>query len=471
MIKQKEININIVGRNLKYYNNLGYNCKVGYSTLVKIEDVQLNSHIIITAICDNCNQEHNISIYAYNKNKKNQNKYYCNDCKQIKIENTNIIKYGVKRPIQNKEIYNKLEKTNFEKFGCLVSSQNFEVMNKIKKSQINTLLKKYDFLNIKKIKSGLCTIECDKHHIYDINFSLLNLRLKYKTILCPICNPISSTKSGLEIQFKEFISDNYDNKIILNSRSIIPPLELDIYLPDLNLAFEFNGLFWHCELNKEKDYHINKTHLCENQGVQLMHIYEDDWKYKQEIVKSIIINKLGKTENKIFNKKTEIREINDNILVNDFLESNHIQGYIESKINIGLFYDNILVSLMTFDYMCGKYILLQFCNKLNTIVIDSETTLIKYFIDKYNPIELISIVDRSLCEDDLYVALGFKFNEKIKPDYSYIINGIRKSKANYQKKILIKNGSDSNKTEHEIMLEQKIFRIYNSGYIKYKLNL
>ena len=91
MIKQKEININIVGRNLKYYNNLGYNCKVGYSTLVKIEDVQLNSHIIITAICDNCNQEHNISIYAYNKNKKNQNKYYCNDCKQIKIENTGKI--------------------------------------------------------------------------------------------------------------------------------------------------------------------------------------------------------------------------------------------------------------------------------------------------------------------------------------------------------------------------------------------
>ena len=458
MIKEKELNIKIVGRNLNYYKNLGYVAVIGQEISIKIEDIQKNSHITITAICDKCGKERNISIYAYNKNLKTKYIYCCNECKQSKIEETNLQKYNVKRPIQNKNIYNKLTKTNLEKYGVSVSTQNTDIINKVKKSQIDTLLKKYDFLDIKNIKSGICTIECDKHHIYDINFSLLNLRLKYKTILCPVCNPISSTKSGLEIQFKDYI-ESLNMKPIYNCRSIISPLELDVYIPELKLAFEFNGLYWHNELNKDKNYHLNKTEMCEKIGIQLIHIYEDDWKYKQDIIKSMILNKLGKSKFRISARKCEIKEIFDNNLVKSFLESNHIQGYVDSILKIGLFYMNELVSLMTFNSKEKTYELLRFCNKLNTNVVGGVSKLFKNFINNYNPTEIITYSDRSFSQGKIYETLGFNFVSKTDPNYYYIVDGIRQLEIN------------SNKYEHDIMLQRKIYRIYDSGNLKFKLQL
>ncbi|MCK9415473.1 hypothetical protein M0Q97_02295 [Candidatus Dojkabacteria bacterium] len=350
-------------------------------------------------------------------------------------------------------------------------------INKVKKSQINSLFEKYDFLNIKDIKSGSCTIECDKHHIYDINFSLLSLRLKYKTVLCTICNPISSTKSGLEIQLKDFISSNNSN-IIYNSRSIIPPLELDIYIPELKIAFEFNGLYWHNELNKEKNYHLNKTELCEQQGIQLIQIYEDTWVHKQEVIKSMILNKLGKTENKIFARKCEIKEIVDGKNIKSFLDTNHNQGFVGAKIKIGLFYNNEMVSLMTFgdrrvamgkkSTNIGEFELLRFCNKLNTNVVGGASRLFKYFIKTYNPVEITTYADRSFSQGKLYETLGFESVGKTEPNYYYIVDGIRYHRFNFRKDKLIKDGFDSNKTEHQIMLDRKIYRIFDSGNLKYK---
>jgi len=477
MIKEIEININIVGRNLNKYRDLGYKCEVGQNILININDIQKNSHVIITAICDNCKTERNISLYAYNKNYNKYNFYYCNNCKQLKIEKTNIEKYGFSRPIQNKKIRNKLEQTSLERYGNKICSKNTDIINKNKMSQISNLFKKYNFLNINNIESGNCQIFCDKNHMFDINFSLLNLRLKYKTILCTKCNPVSSTKSGLEIQFKDFILSNYNYNILYNSRSIIDPLELDIYLPELKLAFEFNGLYWHNEINKDKNYHLNKTELCEQQGIQLIHIYEDDWMYKQNIVKSIILNRLNITPNKIYARKTIIKEILDNKLVREFLNKNHIQGFVGSKIKIGLFYDNELVSLMTFGnrrVTMGKkstneseYELLRFCNKLNTNIVGGSSKLFNYFIDHYKPEEITTYADRSFSQGKLYETLGFKFIGKTQPNYYYIIDGLRHYRFNFRKNLLVEHGYDSNKTEHEIMLERKIFRIYDSGNLKY----
>jgi len=70
-----------------------------------------------------------------------------------------------------------------------------------------------------------------------------------------------------------------------NNRSVLNCLELDIYLPEYNVAIEFNGLYWHSELYKEKDYHLNKTLECKKKGVDLLHIFEDDWVFKQDIIK------------------------------------------------------------------------------------------------------------------------------------------------------------------------------------------
>ena len=115
----------------------------------------------------------------------------------------------------------------------------------------------------------------------------------------------------------------------------------------------------------------------------------------------------------------------------------------------------------------GEFELLRFCNKLNTNVIGGASKLFKYFINNYNPVEITTYADRSFSQGKLYETLGFEFFGKTEPNYYYIIDGIRYHRFNFRKDKLVKEGYDSNKTEHEIMLDRNIFRIYDSGNLKY----
>jgi hypothetical protein len=392
----------------------------------------------------------NIKKIKKTKKERYGNEFYLN---HDKAKQTNLIKYGSDNYTKTDEFRKKL--WNFYD-------------DKLKKNELNIInINRYD---------GSVKIICNKKHEYEIPLQLLYDRINIKTETCLICNPINSySNSGYEIQLQNFIKENYKNEIILNSKKEINK-ELDIYLKDLKLAFEFNGVYWHNELNVPNNYHLNKTEECEKLGIKLIHIYEDDWIYKQDIVKSRILNLLGKSD-KIYARKCEIKEIENNELVKEFLEQNHLQGFIGSKVKIGLFYDNELVSLMTFGSQrksMGQksidetYEMLRFCNKLNINVIGGASRLLKYFIENYVPKEIISYADRSWSTGDLYEKLGFRFVHKTQPNYYYVIGDKRFYRFNYRKDKLIKERADISKTEHEIMLERKIYRIYDSGSLKYK---
>jgi len=406
----------------------------------------------------------NYGVDSYSKTDKFKEimiKHNSNPEYQINRQKTSsitcFIKYGVNHTSNIEDVRNRIKITNQETYRSKIIDKNILEVDFDKKGYI--------------CKCDLC------NDTFFIDYSLFKNRKKIKTIICTNCNPITNHISGLEIQLQNFIKENYNNEILINSKSIINPYELDIYIPELKLAFEFNGLFWHNENNRGDTYHLNKTELCEEKGIQLIHIYEDDWLYKQDIVKSMILNKLNVTENKIFARKTEVKEISDNKLIREFLYKNHIQGFVGSKVKIGLFYNNELVSLMTFGnrrIAMGKkltneneYELLRFCNKLNTNVIGGASKLFKYFIKKYNPNEITTYADRSISQGKLYETLGFKSQGKTEPNYYYIIDGIRHHRFNFRKDILVKEGYDVNKTEHQIMIDRKIFRIFDSGNLKY----
>jgi hypothetical protein len=288
---------------------------------------------------------------------------------------------------------------------------------------------------------------------------------------CPKC-ALKYDKSENEI--KNFIN-SIGLDYIENSKKIINPLELDIFIPSHNIAFEFDGLYWHSELYKDINYHLNKTELCEEKGIKLIHIFEDEWIHKQDIVKSRIKNLLGLSECKIFARKCVIKEVNkDDKKI--FLDNNHIQGTVASSINLGLYYNDELVSLMTFGKgriaMGGnseQYELIRFCNKLNTNVVGGASKLLKHFIKNYNPNEIISYADRRWSQGGLYDELKFEKVNITKPNYWYIIGNKRKHRFGFRKSILVKEGFNENKSEHDIMLERKIYRIYDCGNITYKM--
>lgn len=411
-----------------------------------------------------------------------------------KIKNTNIERYGVEYALQSSVLKEKFRETCLNNFNLdnplklqkardTINSQEFKDKLKIKNFQKfqKDIIEKYPELNILKIYENrnidiICPI-CNKtytiyHHLLYERYYIYN----YKNP-CTHCIPINcSSISNQENEIINYLKSIIKFSIIQSDRKILKGKELDIYIPEKKIAIELDGLYWHSELFKDNNYHLNKTKLCQEQDIQLIHILEDEWLYKQEIVKSRLKNILGLTENKIGARKCTIREV-DSIESRQFLEKNHIQGYINSKIRIGLYYNDELVSLMTFGNLRkalgsksreGHYELLRFCNKLNTTILGGASKLFKYFLYNYQVNFIISYADRRWSIGELYKNLGFKELEPSSPNYWYINNHTREHRFNYRKSELIKQGFNKNKSEHDIMFERGLYRIYDCGNLKFE---
>jgi len=538
MILDKEVIVNIFSKNLTYYNKRGYNVKYGDVVKIKIKDLYEKTTSEVNVKCDNCDAEKKMQYRLYNNNLSKYGVYYCNKCKHLKSKKTKLEVYGDENYNNNK----KNKKTCLEKYGVSHHNKLEEFKTKIKNTKLEkygnktynniekchetklikygdsnynnivqnqeTCLKKYGKDNVFKVstfiqktfesrKKRLINLykeynlldinyenhdyicKCEKDHVFEIPKTIFYNRIKTNINLCTICNPIGFLYSENENELYNFIEKNYNGEILKNTRNVIPPLEIDVFLPELNIAFEYNGLFWHSEKYKPKNYHLNKTDKCEEKNLHLIQVYEDDWLNKQDIVKSRILNLLGKS-NKIMARKCEIKEITDNDMVRKFLLNNHLQGFVGSKIKIGLFFNNELVSLMTFGNLrkamggkskIGSYEMLRFCNKLNTNVIGGASKLFSYFLFKYLPESVISYADRSWSSGNLYEKLKFNLIRKTSPNYYYIIDNKKYHRFMFRKDKLVKEGYDLNKTEFEIMRERGIYKIYDSGHLKYKYTL
>lgn len=319
--------------------------------------------------------------------------------------------------------------------------------------------------------------------IFKISNTIYHTR-KYQGIeSCTILNPPGYDGSNTSIElFIENILNKYNIGYIHNDRKILSGKELDFYIPSKNLAIECNGVFWHSDRNVDINYHNIKYNDCQNNNIQLLTIWEDQFRNNPEIIESILLSKLGVYENKIYARKCIIKEVSSKES-KQFLTSNHLQGNCNSAIKIGLYYDNELVSLMTFGKLRRSlgnkskeniYELYRFCNKLNTQVIGGASKLFKYFIEHYNPFIVESFSSNDISNGNLYNILNFsKVSNTI--SYWYIEqnnnNLIRHHRYKFRKSELLKMGFDKNKTEFDIMNDMKNhYRIYDSGQTKWIWN-
>ena len=385
---------------------------------------------------------------------------------KITFSKTSLEKYGTKHPWMNKEIHNKT-------IDVFYSSYKNRILEKI----INT---KYIFIKFEYKPTNLIFTchECANEFI--INASQFYSRIENTpNQLCTNCYPIADNSSLMQIDLLNFIKDNYNGIILENSKNIINPYEIDIFLPELNLGIEFNGLHWHSDRYKNNDYHLKKWQKSIDNNINLITIWEDDWITKKDICKSFLLNKLNKTPNKIFARKCLIKEVsyNDSKV---FLESNHLQGNSISSTRVGLYYNNELISLMTFGKLRlplsginteNEYELIRFANKINTNCVGGASRLLSSFIKNYKPKTMISYSDNLISNGNLYKKLGFEYSHTSNPGYWYIINEIREHRFNWRKSKLVSMGYDKNKTEFEIMLENGYNKIFNAGNKKWILKL
>lgn len=325
---------------------------------------------------------------------------------------------------------------------------------------------KYDYSSVDYVNSQtMVKIICPIHG----EFSQLPNNHLSKKYGCPKCSHIISRK---EEELYEFVCATAGKEnVIQHVRDVISPLELDMYVPSSSIAVEFDGLRWHSEeFEPSKTYHLDKTRMCEEKGVRLLHVFEDEWNFKKDIVKDIISSKLGKNE-KIYARKCAVREITGRE-ARDFIDNNHIQGYVNSKINIGLFNDDGLCSVMTFGserISLGRksrercYEMLRFATKIGFTVAGGASKMLSYFIERYRPEHIVTYADLRFFDGHSYEKLGFEFVRKSKPSYFYVIGNHRENRFKYRKDRLVSEGFDKDKTEHQIMLDRGIFRIYDCG--------
>jgi len=276
----------------------------------------------------------------------------------------------------------------------------------------------YDKTHYKTMKDDVL-VKCRFHGYY-----LQNAWNHYAGHGCPFCSGIDS---NFEISFNNFLKSDLklqENEISLNNRSVISPLELDIYLKNKKIAIECDGLYWHSELqNSDKNYHLNKTNLCNKKGIRLIHIFESEWIYKSRAAKSQLRNILNLNKYKILVQKCQVREINLQIK-NQFLEKYHIQGIDHSSVKLGLFYKNRLVAVMTFceNGVDNGWDMVRYATIPNFSIIDGEGRLLEYFEGKFSPKKIIGYSDLRWSSGDFYHNLGFNKVKQLNPNYWYFKN-------------------------------------------------
>ena len=428
-----------------------------------------------------------------------------------KIKQTCIQKYGVENVMFDNSIKEKLKETNLEKHGVENVFQSEKIKNKMKNTWLNKYGKNHPCKN-KQIKEKAIKTTLERYgkdnymqsHITDSNFQKLNTKewlknqhLIKKKSCVEIAQDLGVVNSTVRVKLNQFgIDVNHyynvsfaekeifkfieDKNIVIlkNNRKIISPYELDIYIPEYKLAIEFNGAFWHSSYSLESDkkyknYHLMKTEMCKKKGIQLLHIFENEWldEKKQNIWKSIINSNLGKNET-INSDNCEIKEIKDNSLIHVFLDNNNLQGFSNGSIKLGLFYGNELVSLIVFDKH-AKYgwEMIRFCDKKYLNIIGGAEKLFKYFVEHHNPKSIIGYVDKRYDSGKEYKELRFIHLYDSSPNYFYfkINEMVLHPRVKFQKHKLVKllENFDENKSEAENMYENGYRRIWDCGYMTF----
>ena len=264
------------------------------------------------------------------------------------------------------------------------------------------------------IKCPICG-EYDKHSFHNI-FRINSNDIKPNSHnLCHKCYA-NISQSSPELEIKDIINTMYDGRCIENSRSIIPPLELDLYYPEKNIAIEFNGNYWHDENHKPKDYHFNKFKLCKDKNIRLVSIYESDWFNKRDNIINLLKNIFIESK-VIYARNCTISKL-DYKTKSAFINEYHFYGDSnQGTISYGLYYNDELVSVMSFGKLRGQnklhnnkdhYELVRFVTKDNMRIIGGASKLFKKFISEYQPVYIICYSDNDFFTGETYHKLGFK---------------------------------------------------------------
>lgn len=332
----------------------------------------------------------------------------------INIQNTFNSNYGCNNPFANKLIQEKIKQTNLEKYGV-----------------------EYSCLR-KECREALFSTSSNSN---------------------PNLNFAAKLEANNIIFSKEKIIDHYSYDFLVNNTLI-----------EVNPSITHNITMSPFPNKKpiDKEYHSKKTMAALEKGYHCIHIF--DWDDPDKIIRTFLLEK-----EIIYARKCDIKLVNTEE-EKMFINENHLQGYVSSKICVGLYYKDELISIMSF----GKprynkhyqYELLRYCSKYN--VIGGAKKLFSFFIKTYKPENILSYCDLSKFSGDVYIKLGFKkksvnigkhwYSPKLK---KHITDNLLRQQGfdRLLGDIYGKFGKGTNNSE--LMIKHGFLEIYDAGQVTY----
>ena len=355
-------------------------------------------------------------------------------------------------------------KSGYSTCSCQASNIKFNVMEKI----VDRIQKQgFDIVEQPKtLQHGEFTLKCRKCGKI-VHKRLLNA--KWKSVYCEGCYGDIGVSTG-EKSLTEYIKTIYHGEILENWK--MKNHELDIYLPELSLGIEYDGIYWHRECSDATTLR-EKTEMFNKMNIDVVHIFDTEWIHKSDIVKSMISNRIGSSKTRIYARKCVIKSVSQ-CDKRVFLDENHIQGNDTSTMAYGLYFNDVLVSIMTFGRRKitggnSKLELMRFCSVLGCSVVGGASKLFKHFetehMNMLKSSEITTYANARYSKGGVYSKLGFEFKHQSDPNYWYVKSGKVYHRSGFQKHNLrtVLPDFDKNLTEWENMYNNGYNRVWDCG--------
>ena len=532
MILTSNLSIKVVSSNINYWKKTRPTVSIGDIVSVSVDELPPKSNIMIECVCDLCKRNYrqrkyrNLDVCGYcltstrlkgNTLGQSNKKYVCPDLGQLaslveqgegkqhiartfgvgilvvnrwlKENNLTIRKYQGRVFFKTDD-----EKQKFTEQIRVLAEEQSKTISEICSELGLTRQIVSDVVRTNKIcVTNKFMIWQDQYETIKANIQIYVKENKTKT-LNEIANEHQLSIEQLKKAFREHdinpkIHAYNKSKGELECRNFIRSLgfhcdsyrfdktyEIDCYVSSMNFGVEYCGEYWHqYDVHKKnKTYHKDKTEFFLGKGIRLMTIYENEWKNKKDLLKSMIKTRLGIVETKIFARKCVVTKITDKKLADEFHMFNHISGKTTSSLNYGLYHEGKLVSVLSmirsrFDKNY-EYEISRFSSLRDHVVVGGLSRLFKAFCEDANPVSCMTYADMRFGEGKSYAKIGFIPEGTTAPNYHYFHSkvGVMESRMKYQKKKLQTMPEyDVTKTEFQIMNDAGYYILFDCGNRKY----
>ena len=310
------------------------------------------------------------------------------DCVKKKMRQTCLERYGIEFPQKLEEVKEKQRQAFLKKYGNFNNlpgpKATHEKFIKYRNNQLDELdiewLDSDDFCGKYDDTPIYYTFKCKKcGNVFKDDFHC-------GLPVCRVCNPTFQGRSNQEDELYEYIKSIYNGEIERHNKTILGgKKEVDMYFPSLNIAIEYNGIFWHgytkwskISISETERKLQEKREICQSRGIRLITINEYDWTTNRAVFEKFLQDLLL-PKTKIYARNCELKEI-DTESAKDFCNTYHLNGFRGGSVKYGLFYKNELLAVAIFcennkyGYECSRLVF-----KTGYEIIGGWNKIIKHF--------------------------------------------------------------------------------------------